>query len=274
MGTVDLTRFGTKDMPLRASILPDLARCPFGGLLKVVAEMDVCEDDEAGGGPAADTGSAVHMAARMFHTHAEGNPSVAIRVMREALSLYPQADLDAAEAQFRCYAKDPRNINANIVLVEQRVKVQIDPAPDDPTQEAIWIQGTLDQIREEEGRLIVWDIKTGASGGWDMLNKHALQLAAYLLGGALHLEREVSKVGVIRTRDYLSRGKPGPVFWRAPWGHRQASSLLDAIRHRVADIRRGRLSNVPGESCRFCVARQGVGECLPRRVELDIVEQA
>src|SRR5690348_15014108 len=105
--------------PLRASALPSLLRCPRGEVLKLLGE------DEAG--QAADTGSAVHFAAKMFHTQARGDVAAALKAMAENLPEFPLADLGTAEAHFRLYAKDRRNQQAKIILCEEKISLTLPP---------------------------------------------------------------------------------------------------------------------------------------------------
>jgi hypothetical protein len=190
--------------------------------------------------------------------------------MREALSLYPRADLDKAEEQFRLYAADPRNAGANVVLCEAKVQIEISPAEDDPTQAPIIVMGTLDQVREENGRLTIWDIKTGSPDGLDMLRNHALQLAAYQIGAGQKLDCIVHHAGIIRTKDYL-KTRTGPVFWHAPWAHQQANTMLESVRNIVSSVRRGNIWLGPGDQCRYC-AGNDVWNCEPKLQQLRYVK--
>ncbi len=225
-------------------------------------------DEQDSGGKAADTGSAVHMAASIFHGQGAKDVSVSVAVMRGAIDRYPFADLDAAEVQFRHYAKDERNRDAEVVLNEAKVCVKIPPAEDDPTQKEIVINGTLDQVRRENMTLVVYDIKTGSMHeGLDMLHEHLFQLVVYQLGACAKLGLQVSGAGLIRTKDYLKK-TPGPVFWRAPWRLSQCAILVKQIAARVACIRRGDVSISPsGSHCRWCPLGS-VSNCVPKLEEL------
>lgn len=238
-------KFGTADAPLRSSYLPQLLSCPYSAVLK----MEATDRD---GNRAADTGSAVHMAARAFHTLARKDARLSIGVMREAVAKYPLADLKIAEQEFQWYAADPRNAEAEaeVVLVEKEITFTLPPSEEDETQAEIVVMGTVDQVRREASGLYVWDIKTGARlQGADMINDHALQLAAYLLGAEQLLGEPVRGAGVIRTKDYADRK---PVFWRAPFSRKDARSMLDGVRRVVAAVRAGRAWGNPGEHCRWC----------------------
>ena len=222
-------------------------------------------------GQAADTGSAVHYAAKLFHTSAKGDVAKAIKEMERSLPEYPLADLGTAEGHFRLYASDPRNKDAKIVLCEEKIEVIL-PPPEGHSEEVV-IQGTVDQVRQEGGRLVVCDIKTGASAGEgdDMLNYYAAQLAAYQVGAATLLKQHVSSAAIIRTRDYLKTDrkknpKPGPVFWYASWTYNDALALLEEVRRVVGDVRSGRISVSPSaENCKWCPGG-GVGNCLRRKI--------
>lgn len=249
-------------MPLRASQLPSLLRCPRGLLLTLQ-----CEGES---GQAADTGSAIHKAIAAFHTHTKGEIAAAMKVMEQHLPEYPLADLGTAEMHFRHYAKDPRNKEAKVVLCEEKLSLAL-PPPQGCT-EAVEIHGTTDQVREEEGGLVVWDVKTGSSAeGHEMLSHHAAQLAAYQVGAAKRLGVPSVRAGIIRTKDYLKtdrqrKPKPGPVFWNASWRYSDAVLLLEEVRRIVGDVRSGRISTAPSsENCRYCIGG-GIGNCLARRI--------
>lgn len=207
----------------------------------------------------ADTGSATHYAIADWHN--KKDVQRAIREMRKAVGAFPLADFDAAETHFRRYSKDPRNIEAQIVLCEAQETVAIKAHKNDPTQSDIVITGKIDQVRCENGLYYVWDVKTGKSmDGFQMLHHYCLQLCAYQLMASRHYP--IAGVGVIRTQDYLKR-KPGPVFWSAPWGVSDATLLLNTVRLRVAEIRRGEVALSPDSpSCDYCPART-LSNCMP-----------
>jgi len=259
--------FGTAEQPIRASRLPALLRCPLGAVLEMLGESE--------GGPAADTGSAVHYAARALHTEAKRDVAAALEAMREHLPDYPLADMGTADQHFRACARDPRNADANVVLCEEKIVVSL-PAPEGDSSPVV-ITGTLDQVREARGVLTIWDIKTGGSyEGPEMLAYHAVQLMAYQVGASLLLKRDVAAAGVIRTRDYLKtdrsrKPKPGPVFWSASWTLADAREMMDQVRRIVGDIRMGNVRVSPSaENCKWCPG-SGVANCLPRRKSLKLI---
>jgi hypothetical protein len=256
--------FGGEKNPLRSSRLARFMQCPWSEAMQHLAMV---EDEQAGA--AADTGSAMHFAAQLWHTRLKGDARLAVAAMRMALERYPFADLDSAEDQFRRYAADPRNLAAKVVLVEAAVRVEIPPAPGDPTGAPVIVMGTVDQVREEPGGLRALDIKTGGKyEGPDMLDEHCLQLAAYQLGATYLLGREVRAASIIRTKDYLKtdrmkRPKPGPVFWEAPWSLDDCRALMRSVAAAVAEVRRGLFRHAPGGHCRYCPAG-GVAQCTKR----------
>jgi len=211
------------------------------------------------------------MAARAWHTESKQNLADALKAMKEHLPEYPAADLGAAEQQFRHYASDPRNQHAKVLLCEAKVSFALAPPEGDTSP--VYIRGTLDQVREENGYLVLCDIKTGGSmEGAEMLDSYAAQLAAYQLGAWQVLGRKVSRACVIRTKDYLKtdrqkRPKPGAVFWYASWSVEDAQRLMDEVRRVVGDIRKGVLRATPSaENCRWCPGG-GVANCLGRMVD-------
>lgn len=222
--------------------------------------------EERGSGAAADTGSAVHMGARAFHGPAKKDVAIALEVMRQALPKYPLADLGSAEQQFRLYARDRRNAEADVVLCEEE-GVLILPTPPG-SEEPVFVQGTLDQVRRERGALVLYDIKTGGSyEGSDMPPYHAAQLCAYQLLATQILSEPVRRCVVIRTKDYM-KSRPGPVFWECPWTLEDARSLMDEVRLEVGRIRSGLIRITPScEQCKYCPLTS-IGNCFKRRVQL------
>jgi hypothetical protein len=224
------------------------------------------------GGKAADTGSAVHRAVEAWHRNGQ-NYEGALDVMAASKGDYPLADLNDARLHFRPYTEDPRNINAEIVAIEQKVQFTITPSVDDPTQAPIVIQGTLDQIRRVGGALSLYDVKTGERiDGWTMMHAYALQIAGYCIGATGLFGEPVHPGAIIRTRGYRVRGvkahtEPAGVFFEYAWGLPQCELLMDAVRNVVSAVRSGRVWPGPGDHCSYCPAK-GLDNCLPRLHEL------
>ena len=264
------SEIGNANNPLRCSGLPRLLQCS----LQTVLQMSLLRDDETPAGPAADTGSAVHAAVAEWHV---GNQDARLAVarMRERLAEFPLADLDDAENQFNCYRYDPRNINAEVVAVEQHITFTIDPSPLDPTREKIHVRGTLDQIRLNNGIRSVWDIKTSKRDGYSLMSEHTAQLAGYVQGAAQTYKEHHEPGGLILTRKYLERKAPPPalqppgIFVEMPWTAQQVPSILASIAHTIALIRSGHITFSPGEYCRWCIAG-GVSGCIPQLHTLEV----
>lgn len=256
---MDHKSFGSESNPLRASGLPSLLRCPWGSILQRL---------EDGSGPAADTGSAVHKAAFFWHQDARRDTAEAMKRMTEHLPEYPLADLGAAEEQFRHYARDPRNIEAETILCEREVRLTLAP-PEGDTSPVVLI-GHPDHVRIDGSGLILCDIKTGGTlEGAEMLDYYAPQLCTYQVAVSRLLGRQVNGVRIIRTKDYLKkdrqkRPKPGIVHWNASWTYSDALHLLDMIRAEVGRVRRGEIRVSPSaEACRYCPGG-GIANCLTR----------
>lgn len=216
------------------------------------------------GGPAANTGSAVHVAAHALHTGK--GVAEALAVMQAKLNEYPRADMMDAADLFLKYAGDARNRGATVVLGEQPIAFQIAPSKEDPTQEPLVFVGTLDQVREADGQLRVYDLKTSKKDPTELLHEHTYQMAAYCVGASVLLKREVHPGALILVRKYKANGE-GPVFWHYPWKFSDCVKILDVVRHRVAEIRRGILYHNPNESyCRWCHQRTP-DLCLPKLQE-------
>jgi hypothetical protein len=253
----DLSRFATEDWPLHPSGMRGLLMCPWRIVAKYLADTAVDEPP----GPAADTGSAAHAAVAAMHRGA--SVADALSVMGGRLPDYPQADLNDAAALFLAYATDPRNSSARVVLVEHPITFQISPAEEDKTQAPISVVGTLDQVREEDGKLRIWDFKTSKLDPIALLNNHALQVAAYCVGASIALQRPVDPGGLILPRRY---GK-GATHWMYPWTLADAEHLVEGIRHAVAAVRNGHVWHTPGEGCTWCWMRTP-DTCLPKLQQL------
>lgn len=210
------------------------------------------------GGEAGDTGSAVHSACKAMHTKLGVAESIA--AMQRDVHEYPKADLNDAANMFLAYATDVRNTSAEVVLCEERVDFTIAPAPEDPTQEAIVVTGTVDQVRRMNGRLELWDVKSSKKAGDILLQQHVYQIAAYCIGASVLLKERVHPGGLILTRMY-QRGK-NPL-WKFAWGFDDIEQILRPIQHYVAMVRSGRVWHNPNDNCCWCVARTP-DVCLPK----------
>ncbi len=259
----DLRDFAGPESPLRASRLVYLVRCAGRELMTYLL------DPTEGSGPAADTGSAVHKAVAAWHRNGHRD-SDALGAMRSAIVEYPLADLHDAELSFLPYARDKRNREEEVVLVEARVDFTLPPWPSDPTQAPIHIQGTLDQVRRRGGILVCMDLKTGKPEGYDMMLDHEAQLAAYAHGATRMLGEFVGMGAIVRTRGYRTRANmsvvsPPGVFWWYTIPDNGAS-ILDTVRYRVAEVRSGARWLSPGAWCQFC-PHGGREKCIPKMKE-------
>lgn len=209
--------------------------------------MFLMEGGSGDSGEAADTGSAMHKAIALLH---KGN-SVATSLvgMQERITEYPLADLQDAAAMFLQYSADPRNINADIVLVEEKVEFLIAPSPEDPTGAPIRVEGTLDQVRRENGKLRLWDPKSSKKEPVSLLHAHMYQLAGYCIGASMKLGETVHPGGLILTRMYAKQRNP---HWQVTWTFDDIEQILDPLRHVVGLIRSGRPYHVPNENCQWC----------------------
>lgn len=249
--------FATESRPVRASSLPSLVLCPLKALLMACG---IYEDRP--GSVSADTGTAVHRGVQLFHSGKEVREAFE-QVKLEAPEKFCNADLDEAEKHFKGYAEDPRNQSAEVPFTEVKIKFRLPADPSDPTGKDICIEGTADQVRKVQGVFEIWDVKTGKMyAGHELLNVHAMQLAAYTLGfrQLYGSKTNVKPGGIIATYDYRRR-TPGPAFWHAPWDTATCETLLTTVRRRVAEIRGARALPHPGDHCAYCPAG-GVSSCV------------
>lgn len=219
-------------------------------------------DYHDGGGPAGDTGSAVHAAVALWHKGA--SKAEAILGMGDRRAEYPKADMNDATIMFVNYVTDPRNQGLETPLVEHPISFTIAPLPDDPTGEPIHVQGRLDQVRRVDGSLRLCDIKTSKRDPMEVLNEATFQVAAYCIGASVLLQEEVRPGPIIMPRKYVP-GNPGgsPVFWHYPWKYEDIPAILYGVRVAVANLRAGRVWHSPNSNCRWCQLG-GPDLCFPK----------
>lgn len=244
--------FGSEARPLRPSKCGKLVACPMSVFL---------DDGEDGGGPAAQTGNLVHSAVAAFHTHKDVEAGLA--ALEAARQQFPKGNPDAARKNFRAYAADKTNDHKFVTHVEHQVRLDLAPAPDDPTGKPIVVIGTLDQVRldftDDRGNYYpghsVWDVKNGTRlDASESLDEHLIQQAVYVLGARQTLGFDVKPGGLILTPAY---DKPrGRRF--IPWklSVRQCMLFCAPIVNAVALIRSGvaTFKSSP-DSCRYCQVR-------------------
>ena len=255
-------QFGTAKYPLRPSALAWVGRCPVKSVLAM-------EEPEDGGGPAAQTGSLVHAAVAAFHLEPDASKRIAAAVatLQSAAGNFPKADPTEARLFTEAYICDPRNQNAKIIAVERRVSLTLEPHRLDPTGEPIVIHGTLDQIRDENGRFVVCDLKTGKPSGLEMIHDYAIQQAAYTLAARASGLGDVQPGYLIRNYGYRQRGaqlpSPDGVYWWLPFTVEGAIALLARVQLQVALIRSGEIDFGPASWCTYCEHR-GLDSCMPK----------
>lgn len=281
--------FASKDSPIRASYLSWIAKCT------IKPALDMCTDEPDVGGVAAQNGSAVHVGIAEFHRQmAAGRTSLqatdaAMDAVIQSLQQFPLADLTECRLFLHPYCADPTNILAQIdtipngydggghpdavrlkpgdLALEVPIRFTLAPHDLDPTKEPIYIMGTLDQIRRQHGRSQVWDAKTGAGSGLQMIHDYAYQLAAYTLGARACGWVDADPGGVIRVKRYREKNaelpEPSGVFWSMPFGREYCETVLDTIRLNIALIRAGKVGYCAGSHCTYCPYR-GLDGCLSR----------
>lgn len=248
-----LAAFGTKAHPIHPSGLRNIIVCPWRAVLEYLSDAH----DE--GGSAADTGSAMHRAAEAVHKEG-ASIAEAISIMAANKHLYPLADLEDAAKLFLGYAAFPATSASTVVKCEEKFTFTISPAPEDHTQEAIEIEGELDQVRRysEDNRLRMWDIKTSKRQPVDVMRDSMHQVALYCIGASMLMNEKVYPGGVIMPRQKN-------MFIPFSWTWDDIEELVNPIRRTVAAIRAGKVDAVPGaETCKWCPAN-GPELCLPRK---------
>jgi len=269
--------FETAKFPLRPSSLKKIANCNVSAIMEAIGE--IIDEGNAG----ANTGSVTHEAVAAFHKEQQKalKEQAGIAAIAASLPKFPLADRRSAEIYFEHYAKDPRNINAVLatrtvpvgslrqleVALELPVKLVLPPHSMDETKEPIHITGTLDQIRNDNGTLNVYDYKTGETSGFAMINDYAYQLAAYMLA-AKYSGWDVTGAKLIRGYTYRERARaaelPSPpyVFLDMGLTLKTAEILMDRLRREVMLIRRGIIDFGTGPHCGYCKMKSHAN-CIP-----------
>ncbi len=246
---MDLSKFGTDEMPLRPSKLGDMAKCPMSVVLRY------CDTDE--GNPAAQTGSIVHDVIEAYHRGATQKEALArIKPLEQR---FPLGDPDKARKWATAYFTDTENIGAKIEFLEQpvtcrlRATGEIPLEPCEPLPDDVVIRGTLDQVRRmPDGTLLVWDVKTGTSKTADeAVSEYQRQQAAYVVGAIQSLNRTIRPGGLIFVAGYDKPRARRHLPMRADLTH-----VVNLLRDVVVDtlnIRRGHRSYRPSEgACKYC----------------------
>jgi hypothetical protein len=261
------TDFGTEVSPVRCSTIGMLLLCDWrqvSQFMKVVTD----ETDKT----AADTGSLVHHAIAEWYKNERRDVTKALESMKEALKLFPDGDVDDAAWQADMYFRDPRN-NIKLTMCEEEIEFRIPCHKSDPTQKEIIVQGKVDQVRREGGRLKVWDIKTSKLPGMQLLLAHMHQVTAYAVGASILLNEPVEPGGLILTRKYSAKtiGPPETapigIFWFAWWNTETWKELMIKLQITVARIRGGETTVNPGYYCQYCPAK-GPEYCIPKLQKL------
>ena len=252
------------DKPIRCSYLRWIASCT------VRAALDFTEETPDEGGAAAQIGSLTHKGVEAFHLTTGPQAkrfAAAMEAMRRFLPDYPLADFDEARLNLTPYCADPRNQAAEIIAIEREIRFQLTPHPIDATKQLIYVKGTLDQLRRENGKLLVCDLKTGQPSGYQMVHDYAYQMAGYVIGARQNGFPEAEPGYIIRTRAYRERSailpSPAGVYWHLPFTAEKCEWLLDAVRLNVALIRMGLVNYGTGPHCTYCT-HKGLEGCLAK----------
>lgn len=227
---------------IRASSLPLLFQC--------IRALDYKEF--AMSNKYAETGSLIHLGIEAYHKLLSVDAALAVMATKQ--TDYPEASGTKAAHAFRRYTEEQHRWGC-IKGTEQAIAFELAPAPFDPTQEKIIIEGTLDQIRDN-GTTIIADTKTGSKPIKWMFRHYAPQLAAYQYG-YYHTTGIKPHAAIIRTADFL---QGGDIFHPVPWRWETVIDMMDTVRTLIALYRMGLKIATPGEHCEWCPA-VGIEHC-------------
>lgn len=268
-----MSLFAGPGNPIRCSKLASIYKCS----MRVVMLYD---EEDTEGGPAAQTGSVVHAGVAEFH-RLENDPhstrkKAAWDAINVAMTKFPLADATEVRLYITPYMEDPRNIDCRMIAVEQEVEFTLEPHPFDETGQKVYVQGTLDQIREVRNGGEIWDLKTGKKTGWELIHDHAVQIAAYTIGAKQWIKGRpyptpIEPGGIIRAMGYRARTaegcSPDGVFYSMPYTSNELELILENVLMHVAMIRRGYATFGPGPHCTYCEFG-GLAGCTQRYREL------
>jgi len=236
---IDVSKFGTREMPLRPSSLTKLLKCPMSVLLTYFGDSV--------GSPAAQTGNLVHRGVEVFHS--TGGDAVAAReAMAAAVDRFPEGNRTKAAKWLEAYITDPTNQSAAVTHAELPVELDY---------RGVYLRGTLDQIRvSEDGVLLVWDLKTGDSLTADeAVAEYQAQQACYVLAARQTLSADVRPGGIILAAGYDKRY--GRRFLPMGVDLADCEQLLDEVVREVEAIRRGERHYRPNAgNCAYCPLKQ------------------
>jgi len=232
---IDVTVFGTAEYPLRPSTLGKLIKCPMSVLLTYFGDSE--------GNQGAQTGSVVHAGVEAFHL--AGNTTQGVKeAVRLALQQYPEADRDKVRRWIDAYVTDPTNRAAFVVTTERKVSLEY---------RGVFVSGTLDQIRRnEDGALVVWDLKTGSWLDADnVVAEYQFQQAAYVLAARQTLDLDVTPGGLIYAAGYDKA--MGRRFLPMGVTVADCEQLMDEVVDVVQRIRAGARAYLPtADHCKWC----------------------
>lgn len=238
-----LSDFASDKHPLHCSRIPEFMTCPWKTL------MSFLQINTRDGGSAAQTGTALHKAVSEWHNTKEVKE--ALQAMKALGDVLPLADFADAERLFQKYIADPRNQEAQVVHSEILLQGSID--------RGIVLEGTADQIREEEGTWKVIDLKTSRLAGAFVRNFHTYQLAAYAYLASKRFKRPVLPGSIIMVRAYEKQGQEA--YFPYDLTTEDVNALMEMVATRVRDVRVGDLVATPGDTCNYCI---GVTSCLSK----------
>lgn len=253
--------FATEAHPLRVSAIPSLQKCATRSVLMFTGQTS------DSGGVAAMNGSAFHCLVEAWHqsNHDEYH---ALETEMSRRHEWPGAEIEKSVLPaFKGYTRDPRN---RIIPIAQEIEIkfELDPSPDDPTGQLIYLIGHIDQIRrDEDGNPRVWDMKLSRLAGGDLINSYSYQIAMYAIGATKYLGRIVKPGGIIRCSTYATKEaakqvEPTGVFFPVGLSDEVLEHMISDVARTVAAVRRGEVFSRPGDWCSYCPVGH-ISRCVP-----------
>lgn len=223
---------------IRISRLPMIATCGYRYM-----RMENTEETSE----AIQTGQLFHEMVHRFHN----------QLGQTDFFRYPLANFSEAQEMFAAYTADPKTKTV--------VQTEIEISHEFPSM-GLRLRGHIDQIREDEnGRLWVWDIKTGKTWDRQMLGEYIPQLLGYAYVGSRVLNVPLGVGGILCARNYLKNRSPYLEEFIYP---NEVETLFRHVLMSASAVVHGLAVPNPGNHCRYCPLSNGgkLGGCM-RSVE-------
>lgn len=230
---MNINDIGRKEAPVRISSAPGWLSCEAFALGKSLVTDT--------GSLAAEAGSAADLAIKLMHQGKTIEEAV-----EQAISAHPTAERPVVLNVAGKYWDDPVSKRYGTVLPESQdleVCVEIDE---------VHFIGHMDQVRELDGSLFVWDLKQSKFSGTQLTFDYIAQLVLYAKAATIWYGKPVGVGGIIRLSEYQKR-TPEMAYYPTPIPDAMGDNIVRQI---TGSIRRARsrkpVAFRPCGRCYYC----------------------